>query len=114
LFELTIGRAFGYMASLYLSYLLAIGFAFILHRRYTFRISGFSGVSSDLARFSSVYLVALGTNTVALPVLVELAGMSSLLAQAVVVVVTTTISYFGHKFFSFRRPKRPTPRADGN
>jgi putative flippase GtrA len=35
-------------------------------------------------------------------------GMSPLVAQALIVVVTTLTSYFGHKYFSFRRKKTVT------
>jgi putative flippase GtrA len=41
-----------------------------------------------------------------LAVLVEFAHMQPLLAQALIVFVTTLISFFGHRNFSFRR--RPT------
>jgi putative flippase GtrA len=45
-----------------------------------------------------VYLAA-----VSLPVLVELSGLHPLVAQGVALVITTLISYVGHKWFSFRR-----------
>jgi putative flippase GtrA len=112
LFEVTIGRVVGYLVSLYLSYAIAVLLAFVLHRRFTFRVAGTGNVLVDLARFAGVYVVALAVNTVALPALVELARLPPLLAQAIVVVFTTVLSYVGHKLFSFRRRPR-TEQAVG-
>lgn len=106
LFELTVGHAIGYLGSLYASYAIAVCFAFVLHRSFTFRIAGSQNVAAEFIRFASVYMVALAINTVALPILVELARLEPLVAQAIVVVVTTLLSYFGHKMFSFRRPSK--------
>jgi putative flippase GtrA len=103
LFDVTIGKYVGYLGSLYLSYVIATSIAFILHRRFTFRVVGTGNTVIDLLRFSSVYIVSLAINTIALPVLVEAAGLAPIAAQAIIVVLTTVLSYFGHKFFSFRR-----------
>lgn len=104
--------AFGgrYLLSLLLSYLVATMLAFVLHRRFTFALSGRASIVADFLRFESVYVVMLAANAVLLPLLVELAGWSSLAAQAAIIIVTTIMSYLGHKFFSFRRPR---PRARG-
>lgn len=105
LFEVTLGGR--YLLSLGLSYLLATLVAFALHRRVTFAVSGRAGIVADFLRFESVYVVMLAANAVLLPLLVEGAGLSSLPSQAAIVVLTTVMSYLGHKFFSFRRPPRP-------
>ena len=107
LLQITIGDVIGYLGSLYLSYALSVTLAFVLHRRFTFRVNGTGNVLLDFLRFASVYVVSLAINTVALPILIELAGMNSLAAQAIIVVVTTLVSYFGHKLFSFRRAAEP-------
>lgn len=103
LFELA--TPIGYLASLYLSYAFAITLAFVLHRRFTFGVSGTGHVVVDFLRFVSVYVVSLALNTLVLPLLVEVAHVAPLAAQAVCVVITTLISYFGHKWFSFRRAR---------
>ncbi len=103
-FELLVGRYIGYLVSLYASYAISTVVAFVLHRRFTYRVRGSASLALDFVRFSSVYLVSLGINTIALPLLVELAHVPVIVAQAVIVVVTTLVSYFGHKLFSFRRP----------
>lgn len=105
LLYLSAGRFIGYLGALYISYVIAIGIAFVLHRRFTFRVSGTGNVFLDLVRFAAVYVVSLIVNTLLLPVLIEFGHVQPLVAQAAIVIVTTLISYFGHKLFSFRRHK---------
>lgn len=105
-FELGFGHVIGYLGSLYASYALATVVAFFLHRNFTFRASRSGRMLVDFLRFQSVYVVSLAINTVALPLLVELFRMSPLLAQGIIVIVTTAVSYVGHKWFSFRRPAK--------
>lgn len=93
---------YGYMAALLCAHVAATLCAFVLYRTLVFRVRG--NLLLDLLRFWSVYLVSLGINAVALPFCVEVLGMHPLLAQAVVVFVTTIISYLAHAKFSFRRP----------
>ena len=107
LLQLTVGDVIGYLGSLYISTAIAVLIAFVLHRRFTFRVSGSGSVLRDFLRFASVYAVSLAINTAILPVLVELAHLDPLVAQAITIVVTTLISYFGHKLFSFRRGQMP-------
>ncbi len=97
------GRSIGYLGSLYISYAIAIVAAFVMHRRFTFRVHATGRVAVDFLRFCSVYVVSLSINTVALPLLVEVVHWHPLVAQAGIVMVTTLVSYFGHRFFSFRR-----------
>lgn len=92
---------FGYLLSLVFSYALGILLAFLLYRRFVFKVSG--RVWSDFLKFVSVYLVAIGVNLMILPLLIEIVGLNSLLAQAIVLVVTTLMSFFGHRELSFRR-----------
>ncbi|WP_150307186.1 GtrA family protein [Planctomonas psychrotolerans] len=93
---------FGYLISLALSYVVAIGLAFVLYRRFVFRVHG--NVLQDLLRFVTVYLVAITINAIALPLLVEVLSVPPLLAQLIVLVGTTLLSFFGHRSFSFGRP----------
>jgi putative flippase GtrA len=109
LFEFLVGRnlgEYGYMATLLLAHVAAVLCAFVLYRRFVFRVRG--NVLIDLARFESVYLVSLGINLLALPLLVELVGLQPIVAQALIVFITTLVSWFGHKHFSFRRRPQET------
>jgi putative flippase GtrA len=117
LFNFLVGSHFGYEATLLCAHVASVLCAFVLYRRFVFRVRGH--VWRDLARFETVYLVALGVNALLLPVLVSWVHLPVLLAQASIVLVTTLISFFGHREFSFRRGKSKsadatiTP-ADGN
>ncbi|CPR08425.1 GtrA-like protein [Mycobacterium bohemicum DSM 44277] len=94
------GKLAGTLVTIAISHVLSVLFAFVMHRRFVFRVQGH--VLRDLLRFWSVYLTGLGINAVALPLLVEL-GMQRIPAQAIIVAATTLLSYFGHRHFSFRR-----------
>ncbi|MDJ0337596.1 GtrA family protein [Cryobacterium sp. PH31-O1] len=94
----------GYLLSLALSYVVGITLAFVLYRRFVFVVHGH--VVRDFIRFVSVYLVAIGINVAALPLLVEVLLVPPLLAQLIILLITTLLSFFGHKKFSFRRSER--------
>ncbi len=79
--------------------------AFVLYRRLVFRVRGH--VWRDLARFESVYLTSVGVNWVLLNLLVEVGHLTPKVAQTIIVAVTALLSWFGHKHFSFRRPRVP-------
>ena len=103
--QFLVGRHTSYLVSLYGAYLLATLIAFPIHRRFTFRASGAGNLGIDFLKFQGVNLIALAVNTIALPLFVEFAMLTPILAQAIVVIATTSISYFGHKFFTFRRSR---------
>lgn len=99
------GLRFGYMLALLCAHVCATLCAFFLYRGLVFRVHG--KVLLDLMRFWSVYLVSLGINALVLPALVEGLGWNPLASQAVIVLITTVLSYVGHKNFSFRRSATP-------
>ncbi|WP_165070383.1 GtrA family protein [Marisediminicola senii] len=109
LFELTLDGH--YLLSLLLSYAIATVVAFVLHRRVTFSRSGRHKLITDFFRFESVHIGLLALNAALLPVLVEIVGWPSLVAQAAIVSVTAVMSYLLHKFFSFRRAHPPAHAA---
>jgi putative flippase GtrA len=96
------GNTLGYMGSYLVSYASGFAVAFLLHRRVVFRVKGH--LWKDLARFQGVYLLPLAVNLIGLPILVSGLKMNVYLAQAIVVLFNAVVSYFGHKYFSFRRP----------
>ena len=91
-----------YLVALVSAYVISVLIAFVLYRSLVFRVRGH--VLRDLWRFVTVYLLALAINFVALPVLVELAHLQVLVAQALIVLITSVMSWVGHKHYSFRRP----------
>lgn len=100
-FQMLIGQRWGYMAALVVSHVASVLCAFILYRRFVFRVRGH--VLHDLWRFELVNLTALGINLVTLPFAVEVLELRPIVAQLLVTVFTLLLSYFGHKGFSFRR-----------
>lgn len=102
--QFSIGREITYIGSLYLAHLLASIVAFILYRKVVFQVSG--KILGDFLKFQSVYIVPLLVNTVLLPIFVSFLDWNVYVAQAITTIVLTIGSYLGHKFFSFRRPKR--------
>jgi putative flippase GtrA len=98
-----LGRVVGYLGVLVCAHVVAVLCAFVLHRRFVFRVTGH--VLRDLARFELVNLSVLGFNLATLPVLVELLGWPVLLSQLVIAGVTVVYSWFAHRGFSFRRSR---------
>jgi putative flippase GtrA len=101
-FLFTVGQRWGYLAALTCAHVVSVLFAFVLYRFVVFRVLGH--LLADLWRFETVYLSALAVNFVLLPLLVEIAHLPVLLAQALIVFVTSVMSWVGHKNYSFRRP----------
>ncbi|BBX73800.1 GtrA family protein [Mycobacterium shinjukuense] len=99
------GTVAGSLVTVIITHVLAVLSAFVMHRRFVFHVRGH--VLRDLVRFWSVYLTAGAINIVALPVLVEL-GLHRIPAQVIIVACTTLLSYFGHRYFSFRRSAADT------
>jgi putative flippase GtrA len=97
------GHKISYMGSFLMSYVLTFTVAFVLHRKVVFKVSGH--VWKDLIRFQSVYLIPLTINLVVLPLLVTGVKVNVYVAQALAVTFNTLVSYVGHKYVSFRRPK---------
>lgn len=91
----------GYLSALLCSNTVGVLCAFVLYRRFVFRVTGH--VLRDLVRFELVNLSTLGVNFATLPLLVEAFGWPVLLSQLVITVVTVVYTWFAHRGFSFRR-----------
>jgi putative flippase GtrA len=101
LFLALFGHVVGYLGVLLCAHIAAVLCAFVLYRKFVFRVTGH--VVRDLARFEVVNLSAVGFNFAMLPLLVEVLHWPVLFSQLVIVVATALISWFGHRGFSFRR-----------
>jgi putative flippase GtrA len=94
--------------SLHTHYLVALGiaqavslcFAFATYKLGVFRTRG--NVAREFGAFSSFYLVNYAANWAALPLLVELGGISPILAQLGFTAVLIVGSYFWHSRVTFR------------
>lgn len=101
LFHELLGSIVGYMGTLGCAHVTAVLCAFVLHRRFVFKVHGH--LLLDLGRFELVNLVALAVNAVLLPFFVEVVGLGVLVSQGLATCLTVMATYFGHRFFSFRR-----------
>ena len=88
-----------YLIILPISHLVSVSNAYFAYRLFVFP-DATRGLKSYL-RFHSVYLASLGFGMIALPLLVELAGLSPAFAQGILLAVIVVFSYFLHKQFSF-------------
>ncbi len=96
--------------------LVAIPCAFVLHRRFVFRVSGH--VLRDLGRFALVNVIPVTVNLVVLPILTKGFGVPLLPAQAGFTLFWVIGSFFLHRGFSFKRTaaddrSRIEPTTDG-
>jgi putative flippase GtrA len=92
---------FSYMGALLGAHVGSVLCAFVLYRRFVFRVTGH--VFRDLGRFELVNLSSLAFNAATLPLLVELAHWPALPSQFAIAGVQVVYSWFAHRGFSFRR-----------
>ena len=95
--------AAGYLGTLACAHVAAMLCAFVLYRRFVFRVTGH--VLRDLARFELVNLSTLGFNFATLPLLVELLGWPVLVSQLAITGATVVYAWFAHHGFSFHRSR---------
>jgi putative flippase GtrA len=91
----------GHLLSLLPAYAIAIVMAFTLYRRFVFHVSGH--VVRDFVAFVGVNLFTIVLNLVLLEILVTVAGLPALGAQALALMTTVLVGYFGHREVSFKR-----------
>jgi putative flippase GtrA len=89
------------VVSLAIAWGISLVLVFFVYRRLVFRVEG--GVWKDLIRFSSVNVVSLLLNSVALTVLTEFAGLPPIPVQIAITCLIVIFNYIGHKHYSFRR-----------
>lgn len=87
-----ISSVFGHIAGVTNSY--------FWNKYFTFRASGKN--YREIFRFIGVYTVHYAIGLSGLVFFVEVVKLHPLAAQAIVLVITTLFSFFGHKYFTFR------------
>jgi putative flippase GtrA len=97
-------RYVAYMSAAVLANIIAIINAYIFHKFVTFRspIRGLA-IIPEFVRFFSMYLFSFFLGLVLLPVFVELFHLDPKISGALLIPITTIISYLGHSRFSFRQ-----------
>lgn len=91
-----------YWLALIFSHLVSSSLAFVLYRRWVFRVTGF--VALDFFRFQMVYSATFLINGALLVLLVSAGGLPALIAQAICQLLLLLANFLGHKYFSFARP----------
>jgi putative flippase GtrA len=94
--------ALDYRLAAFFAFLVAVTNNFVGNRHWTFDASdGHAGHQS--ARFFAVSVAAFCFNLAALEVLVAVAGLPEVPAQAIAIVLATPVSFAGNKLWSFAR-----------
>jgi putative flippase GtrA len=90
------------MTAALLSNFVAIINAYIFHKYVTFQsqVRGKS-ILIEFARFFSTYIFTIILGLILLPIFVELLYIDPKISAAVIILLTTVVSYFGHSRFSF-------------
>lgn len=89
-----------YLVALGIAQAVSLCFAFATHKLGVFRTRG--NVVREFGAFSTFYLFNFAANWLALPVLVELGGMSPILAQLGFTTILILASWFWHSRITFR------------
>ncbi|HSO98780.1 MAG TPA: GtrA family protein [Solirubrobacteraceae bacterium] len=95
------GLGIDYRISSVLAFLISVGNNFWLNRHWTFDARHEHPIHQG-ARFFTVALLAFAFTYASLIALVDGAGMSKLLAQAIAVIAGMPLSFVGQKLWSFR------------
>lgn len=99
-----------YRTAAVLAFCVAVTNNFLWNRHWTFKAThGHAGFQA--ARFLVVSLFALAFNLAVLELLVTVADVSKIPAQAVAVLAATPLNFVGNKLWSFGRSVAPSRRA---
>jgi putative flippase GtrA len=89
-----------YVAAAVIAFLVAVSNNFFFNRHWTFA-AGDGHAGFQAARFVTVSLLAFAFNLIALQLLVEVAGLSEVPAQALAVALATPANFIGNKLWTF-------------
>lgn len=98
-----LNRRFHYSLIFIISYVISITNSYICNKVFVFKTRG--NYLIEYLRFYLVYALSFVINLGALFILVEYFKVHLLFAQAILTLLTIILSYFGHKFFSFRNTR---------
>jgi putative flippase GtrA len=101
---LSIGRWIHYLVVALLAHLIAVISAFVVHRRLVFR--SIDRWQTSFIRFNVSQLAALGCGMAGLYLLVQFGHFNPLLAQALIISFTVSLTYVLHRHYSFRHRPR--------
>lgn len=88
-----------YLIALIVSHFIGVTHSYLWNKYWTFRTQ--KNQLAEFIRFNMVYLVVLIANILILGFLVDVLKFNPRIGQLIVLPITTMISYFGHKYWSF-------------
>ena len=100
LLQTMLGDRLHYLVILVLAWPIAVLNAYVCYRHFVFRSS--DRVRDELPRFSLVYVATLVGALVLLPLLLGALPFNIYVIQAGYTLAAVTLSYMGHRYFSFR------------
>lgn len=103
-------RYFAYTTAQVVSWIVAVGNAYLFHKHLTFRSKARGRAAVlEFLRFMQTYVAMFFLGLALLPFLVEVIGLSPKLAALVATGIGTVVSYVGHRFLTFRREEIAKP-----
>lgn len=93
-----------------ISYTIGTAHSYVWNKFFTFESKDKS--ISEVLRFIAVYAVQLVINFAMKWALIELLDINTYVAMIITLLVTTCISFFGHKLFSFRNSGKPAAQTN--
>lgn len=89
-----------YIIALMIAHIIGVLHSYVWNSKWVFRKN--TNLTMTF-KFSSVYLITFLINLVLLYCLITIFSLNELLSQAIAMVLTTIISFLGHKFWSFNK-----------
>jgi len=90
-----------YLVALVLSQIMIIANAYFCYKFWVFKTSEVSW--AEPSRFGLIYGLNFLANLFLLPIFVNIAKMTPIMGQGVVVVILASANYFAHNYFTFRQ-----------
>lgn len=94
------GGRIDYRVAAVLAFMVALSTTFALNRHFTFR-AGDGRLHHQAARYLLVCLVGFATNLLALQLLVDVALLPKVAAQAIAVIIAAPVNFAGQRFWTF-------------
>ena len=90
-----------YLIANTISTIVGVIHSYIWNRNFTFKSN--NKVGKELIKFITVYIISYIIGLINLYVIVNIFDINKYIAGIINIVITTIVSWFGHKYFSFRR-----------
>ncbi|WP_420707884.1 GtrA family protein [Paenibacillus sp. GM2] len=94
-----------YLIALIFSHIIGVAHSYLWNNKWTFEQKKYSAKSA--MKFMSVYVVTFLVNLLLLFLLIDTIALNKIIAQAIALFLTTLVSFFGHKYWSFNDVESP-------